>query len=157
MVFLFAVTLGSQMLAHSLTGPIQAKLGLLGAQIGKDPPWYFIHRDFAEGFSSAIALFIAWTLALIYWRRFQTYTPICIWMPWMWLGGKIVKAVIIYRECPGLLAGGSATTSWQTFDSYLEDPQVAFFHTAVLWSGLLMSVVLSWVDRRRRQKLAAEI
>jgi hypothetical protein len=79
----------------------------------------------------------------------------CIWMPWIWLGGKIAQAVIIHRECPGLLDGGPATTSWQTFDSYLEDPEVAFFRTAVLWSGVAMSLVLSWAEHRRRQKQVA--
>ena len=155
MIFFFVITFGTLRLAHRLTEPIQTKLGLVGAQIGKNPPWYFIHRDFAEGVSSGIVLLIAWTLAVIFWRRFRPYSSMCIWMPWIWLGGKIANAIIIHRECPGLLDGGPATTSWQTFDSYLEDPEVAFFRTAVLWSGVAMSLVLSWAEHRRRQKQVA--
>lgn len=153
MFFFFGVTLGTLMLAHRLAVPIQTKLGLLGAQIGKDPPWYFIHQDFAEGVSSTIALLIAWTLALIFWRRFPLYTPMCIWMPWMSLAGKIAKAVIIYRECPGLLDGGAATTSWQTFDSYLKSPDISYYEATVRWTGGGLALVLAIAQGvRTRQK-----
>lgn len=158
MIFMLVVTLGAQHLAFELQDEVQAGLGLTGATIGKDPPWYFIHRDFAKGVSSGIALLPAWTLALVFWKRFRIYSAMCVWMPWIWLGGPVSQALIIYRECPGLLLDGSAATiSWQTFDSYLEDPDIDFFKSAVLWSAVFMSFVFSWLDWLWRKKQVSQM
>lgn len=156
MIFMFVVTLGAQQIACQMQEVVQARLGLVWARIGEAPPWHYIHRDFAQGVSSGGALLLAWTAALLFWKRLQPYSSMCVWMPWFWLGGHVAKACIIFRECPGLLDGGSATTSWKTFDTYIDDPDIAFSHSAVLWSGMAMSIALSWSQNRRRRKQTPE-
>jgi hypothetical protein len=136
----FSVIIVMMKLAYASQDRVMRFLGFSGDQPGGDPPWYFIHQDFAQGLCAFCALIFTLTIVAFAWKALHRYAWTMIWMTWMMQGGSVLRSWIIYRSCPGLLEGDSATTSWTTFNSYLHDERVAFSHAAVLWSGFLLAI-----------------
>lgn len=155
MLVSLVVLIGSFYAAHALREPVMQWLGLHGGSPGDAPPWYFITQDFAQGICSGGALVLSLLVAAVMWRRWPSHAVMLVWMPLLWLGQDVARSWIIHQACPGLLDGQRSTTRWPTFQSYLDDPDIAGANTLVMAGALLLSVVLSLVDGHVRRRLAA--
>lgn len=158
MLIFFVVLFGSLYLAFHFQGPVMQRFGWQDENIGTQPPWYFITRDFAEGICSAGAFLLCLGVAVVIWRWWPSYASMMVWMPLIFHGGHIAKGWIIYQSCPGLLDGQRITSRWPTFNSYLGDAGIKNAESLVLFSGVLLAAVLPWADlwvRRRLSRKAA--
>ena len=152
MIF-FVVMFASLYVADSFGESVMKRYGLYGGSPGDAPPWYFITRDFADGFGAVIALSISLVAAVATWRWWPTYAAMMVWMALLWHGGAIAQSWIIHQSCPGLIDGQRITTRWLTYDSYLHDAGIDRIKTLIRWSAVLLAVALPLADRFIRRSL----
>ena len=112
-------------------------------------PLYFVRRDFVQGISNGLAAFLGMTLALATWRRCQPFSGWCLWMSWLWFMPKVVRAAIIYWQCPWVLDPNRAVSPWPTLHAYLYDP----LGRAAFWATLAATAPFVYLALRA-QKLA---
>lgn len=155
-VIFFVVMVGSLYLSDYFDEPIRNNYGLHGTGPEQSPPWYFITRDFADGFGALIGLSVCLVTAVFVWRWWPSYASMMVWMAILWHGGHIAQSWIIYQACPGLLDGQRTMTRWPTLDSYLDDKAIDRARSVIRWSAVLLAVVLPMADRLVRRKLNPE-
>ena len=117
------------------------------ANVGENPPFYFIRRDFVHGISAGVAVFVMLVLAASTWRVNRQDSVIVVFMAWIWCAPSIVEACIICFRCKNLLDAQRATSGWATLDEYLNDPYRRLAFWATLLSGMAW---MRFVNRKVR-------
>ncbi len=154
MLVFFVVLMVSLYAAQYFQEPVMQRFALHGGSPGDAPPWYFITRDFAKGLCSGGALLLCVLVAVAMWRRWPSYASLMIWMPLLWQGHDVARSWIIYQACPGLLDGQRITSRWPTYQSYMDDHDIAWARILVMVGAVLLSVILSLINVYVLHKLA---
>lgn len=124
-----------------------------GAQIGIDPPWYFIIMDFYVGIGALIGATLSIALSIAMWKRFPLFSHMNLWMTILWQIQHIALAVYIWIQCTNMFDRAHAVCPWNRFDEYLRNPIKS-------WPGLLFMAVAFLIAMfppgRKKRRSAAE-
>ena len=106
-----------------------------------DPPWYFIRHDAIHGLvflPLAIACVVTILVAM---RRKYPQTARNLFGVGLFAFQPVWQLLLIYLNTENLFDRATASTSWTTFDSYLEDPW--------RWGWLLIGLIPLLILRLR--------
>ena len=123
---------------------------------GANPPWYFIRQDAIEGAVSLAGLLLCLAVALLFRRKYPTYSNMLAALNVISMGGSAWRALVIFATCPHLMDPVRAVSRWPTFHAYLGDRIILSGQLVVWVAGVLIAMPMpAWVRSGRRDDPAA--
>ena len=114
---------------------------------GSAPPFNFIRIAYIDGICRGVSLLIVAIISSVFWRRYPQYAGMGLWMGVLWLGGGIIKSIVIAFNTTNILSP-MAETTWATFDDYIRDPMIR----ASSWIGILSGLAIAFIIRPRNSQ-----
>ena len=112
---------------------------------GVSPPFYSIRRDYIDGICRGVTLLIIMMVSKLAWKRYPDYAGMGLWMGVLWMGGGILKSIVIAFNTTNILSP-LAESSWATFTDYFRDPMIQ----ASRWVGIILGLAIFYMIRRRK-------
>ena len=112
---------------------------------GSAPPFYFLRIGYIDGICRGVTLLVVMMISGVFWKRYPHYAGMGLWMGVLWLGGGIIKSIVIAFNTTNIFSP-MAETSWATFDDYFRDPLIQ----ASPWVGILLGLAIAYMIRTRK-------
>lgn len=121
---------------------------------GSAPPWYFIGNDLVEGVAAAGAMAILLCVAFVSTRvpDYSRFSRMVAWQAVLWNASKVLWGLVILTHTTSIWDEGRASTTWKTFDVYLNNPARQW----TLWCGFALALPFVWADWRHNRSMAPE-
>ena len=91
-----------------------------------EPPWYFISRDFVNFLSATIGVILIFAVLSVFHKRNPNYTTLLLFITILFYGRPLLSRISVLMHTDHLFDPQLATTSWRTFEDYLNDPLKAY-------------------------------
>jgi hypothetical protein len=125
-----------------LEAPVGRALNMPPPEIGDDPPWYYIQRDFGHGVVSFLELITISLVCLVGWRFARQTAFTLAWVTVIFKLPPAIMSVVIYLRCPSLLSDTTRVSPWPTFDAYMAD-RTEFWVIGVVGAGLILLLFMA--------------